>query len=201
MALEIERRFLVAGDSWRQHVRWQRELEQGYLLAGDDGLTVRVRSSGPLELPPHADADAAPGAAVPAAVAPPLREGAGEAWLTLKAAPPGLQARVAALCRLEFEYAIPLADAAALLELCPSRVLKRRHGLALPGGDWVLDVFAAENAPLVVAEVELDRADAAVVIPPWCVRELTGRHDLSNAALAARPLSRWSALERQALLD
>lgn len=57
MALEIERRFLVRGSAWRQHIRWQAPLRQGYLLATDEGLTVRVRL------------------------------GAGEqAWLTLKAA-------------------------------------------------------------------------------------------------------------------
>ncbi|MEY3735292.1 MAG: hypothetical protein RLZZ624_350 [Cyanobacteriota bacterium] len=43
MALEIERRFLVRGSAWRQHIRWQTPLRQGYLLATDEGLTVRVR--------------------------------------------------------------------------------------------------------------------------------------------------------------
>ncbi len=43
MALEIERRFLVRGSAWRQHIRWQAPLRQGYLLASEEGLTVRVR--------------------------------------------------------------------------------------------------------------------------------------------------------------
>jgi CYTH domain-containing protein len=38
-----------------------------------------------------------------------------------------------------------------------------------------------------------------VVVPPWCGRELTGRHDLSNAALALRPLAQWSEAERREL--
>jgi CYTH domain-containing protein len=121
---------------------------------------------------------------------------AAQAWLTLKAPSPRLgDERV----RLEFEYPIPPADAEALLALAPQQVLKRRHGLDLPGGDWVLDVFEAANAPLVVAEVELADPDQPVSVPAWCVRELTGRHELSNAALALRPLQTWPAEERAAL--
>jgi hypothetical protein len=37
-------------------------------------------------------------------------------------------------------------------------------------------------------------------VPPWCVRELSGRHELSNAALAMRPLAAWSEAERRELL-
>jgi len=173
----------VRGDGWRPHVRWQARLQQGYLVSGSEGLTLRVRSSEPLA-----------GA-----------EGEAQAWLTLKAAPPGPGAPVAprpgqALSRLEFEYAIPLADARALLQLAPHQLGKIRYGLDLPGGDWVLDVFEAGNAPLVVAEVELEDPDQPVTVPPWCGTELTGRHALSNAALAAQPLALWDRAEREQLL-
>ncbi|MEB3321476.1 MAG: CYTH domain-containing protein [Synechococcaceae cyanobacterium] len=173
MALEIERRFLVRGDGWRPHVRWQARLRQGYLVAADDGLVVRVRTRRP---------EAGGGAA---------------AWLTLKAPPP----RGAASCtRLEFEYPIPPGDGEALLALAPDQLVKLRHGLDLPGGEWVLDVFEGRNAPLVVAEVELDDEDRSPPVPAWCVRELTGLHQLSNAALAQRPLQAWSEAERAALM-
>jgi adenylate cyclase len=168
MALEIERRFLVAGQDWRPLVRSRARLRQGYLVSGSDGLTVRVRLS------------------------------EAEAWLTLKAVPPGASD---ALTRLEFEYGIPLADGEALLALSERQLGKCRYGLDLPGGDWVIDVFEGSNAPLVVAEVELGAADQALELPAWCVREISGRHDLSNAALAARPLASWSEAERQALLE
>ena len=46
MALEIERRFLVAGDGWRPHVRWSQHLCQGYLAASAEALTLRVRTAG-----------------------------------------------------------------------------------------------------------------------------------------------------------
>ena len=168
MALEIERRFLVAGQDWRPLVRCHTRLRQGYLTTGSDGLTLRVRLS------------------------------EAEAWLTLKAVPPGARD---ALTRLEFEYGIPLADGEALLALTERQLGKCRYGLDLPGGAWVLDVFEGANAPLVVAEVELGAADQPLVVPPWCVREISGQHELSNAALAARPLASWSEAERRALLE
>ena len=45
MGVEIERKFLVADDSWRGLVAASRPLRQGY-LAVDGGNTVRVRTDG-----------------------------------------------------------------------------------------------------------------------------------------------------------
>jgi CYTH domain-containing protein len=178
LAIEIERRFLVAGREWERHVRWRAFLRQGYLATGhDDGLVVRVRTSCPL---------GGEGPVKPSA------------WLTLKA--PAATASPGGLARLEFEYPIPLEDGEALLDLTPHQVVKRRHGLVLPGGgDWVLDEFEGRNAPLLVAEVELTDERQPLAPPAWCVRELTGRHELSNAALALRPLQEWSEAERATL--
>jgi CYTH domain-containing protein len=64
----------------------------------------------------------------------------------------------------------------------------------------VLDVFEGSNAPLVVAEVELQDPEQVVPIPACCVLELTGRHSLSNAALAHHPLADWPEYQRQQLL-
>ena len=160
MALEIERRFLVSGQAWQQHVSWSAALHQGYLVSGAAGLTLRVR-----------------------------RDGQDGAWLTLKFPAGGI-------ARQEFEYAIPAADAAALLQQCPESLSKQRHGLDLPGGDWVLDVFEGGNAPLVIAEVELEQADQSLAIPEWCALEITGDGRFSNAALARRSFAAWSPEER-----
>jgi CYTH domain-containing protein len=165
MAFEIERRFLVHGDQWREAIRWQAQLQQGYLVSGPQGLTVRVRTAKQ------------------------------QAWLTLKTA-----GSANGLVRQEFEYPIPLEDARSLLDLAPSQLSKWRYGLNWPGGDWVLDVFEGSNAPLVVAEVELQDPDQAVPIPACCVLELTGRPCLSNAALAHHPLADWPEYQRQQLL-
>ena len=171
MALEIERRFLVRGDGWRSHVTWEAQLQQGYLLNREDGLTARVR----LQRPDN---------------------GNDQAWLTIKAK---ADAEAPSHARLEFDYAIPVEDALALLKLSAWQVSKKRHGLHLPGGDWVLDVFAGHNAPLVIAEVELEQPEDTPPIPSWCGREVTGLHQLSNAALAQIPLRNWCDEERQAL--
>ncbi|MEB3200838.1 MAG: CYTH domain-containing protein [Synechococcaceae cyanobacterium] len=230
MALEIERRFLVRGEGWRRFILWQAELQQGYLHADARGLTLRVRSCRHLPLAPadatpsctatepdplvRAGRSGKPGGHQPPGepLAPGEDRGPGvpcsavdEAWLTLKA--PAAQAEpagadaAAALTRLEFEYPIPLADAQGLLAIAPHRLGKRRYGLSLAGGEWVLDVFSGENAPLVVAEVELESADAVVEPPPWCVLELTGRHELSNAALARTPFRQWPPEQRRPLLE
>jgi CYTH domain-containing protein len=172
MALEIERRFLVSDAGWRAHVSWQAELQQGYLLRREDGLTIRVR----LQRPDN---------------------GEDRAWLTLKAM---ADASMPSPARLEFEYGIPVADAVALLQLASWQVSKTRHGLLLPGGDWVLDVFAGANAPLVIAEVELEHPDDTPPIPSWCGQEVTHLHQLSNAALAQVPWQSWSDAERNSLI-
>jgi CYTH domain-containing protein len=121
-------------------------------------------------------------------------DGGDGAWLTLKYPAAGI-------ARHEYEYPIPCSDAQALLERSASQVCKARHGLALPGGDWVLDVFSGDNAPLVIAEVELERADQALELPPWCSLEITAFGQFSNAALAQRPFASWDAAERRPWLQ
>jgi CYTH domain-containing protein len=118
------------------------------------------------------------------------RGGAGEAWFTLKFPGEGI-------ARHEFEYAIPEADAGALLERCSAALSKCRYGLDLPGGEWVLDVFEGLNRPLVIAEVELEVAEQALEIPPWCVEEITALASFSNAALSLEPFSRWPAEQQR----
>ena len=180
MALEIERRFLVRGDGWLPLVISRDRLQQGYLQASPESVTVRVRRC-------------EPGAGQAGE--------AGKAWLTLKARPLDAASggELDGLVRQEFEYPIPDHDALALMALASNRLSKWRHHLHLSGGDWIVDVYEARNAPLVVAEVELDSPDQALVSPPWCALEVTGRHELSNAALARLPLDSWEGELRATL--
>ena len=46
MALEIERRFLVRGEGWRQYAGAPQSLRQGYLASSSEGVTVRMRLRG-----------------------------------------------------------------------------------------------------------------------------------------------------------
>ena len=99
--------------------------------------------------------------------------------------------------RHEFEYPIPVADAEALWDLAPHRLDKVRYALDCPGGDWVVDCFQGENAPLVLAEVELASAQADLLIPPWCGEEITGESRWSNAVLAQHPVQSWPEAQRR----
>lgn len=170
MGLEIERRFLVRTTAWQDQVRTSVHLSQGYISISPHGVTTRVRHD-------H-----------------------GKGWLTLKAPiAAGVAPAIAPIQRWEFEYAIPLGDAKCLLERCPHQLSKERHMLNLTGGDWVVDCFAGANRGLVLAEVELERSDASLCLPPWLGPEVSGDGRLSNAALAQRPWSQWLEEEKQAL--
>ena len=162
MALEIERRFLVVGEAWKDHAGEPQRLRQGYLASSADGVTVRIR----------------------------LR-GDGQAWLTLKAS-----AEPSGIARHEFEYTIPTEDAEALWQLAPHRLEKVRYSLNLEGGDWVVDCFSGRNASLVLAEVELAKADAELILPDWCGLEVTGQSRWANAVLAFQPVDTWSEPDR-----
>ena len=170
MGLEIERRFLVRTTGWQSQVCTSAHLSQGYISISPHGVTTRVRHD-------HA-----------------------RGWLTLKA-PIAAAATpaTAPIRRWEFEYVIPLGDARRLLEHCAYQLSKERHGLNLPGGAWVVDCFAGANRGLVLAEVELERSDAAVELPPWLGPEVTDDGRLSNAALARHPWRQWREEEKQGL--
>lgn len=90
--------------------------------------------------------------------------------------------------RLEFEYAVTLADAEAMLALCRRPLVeKRRHEVAHAGHLWEVDVFEGENAGLVLAEVELSAEDQPVELPSWVGREVTDDLRYRNANLPLPP--------------
>jgi CYTH domain-containing protein len=133
----------------------------------------------------------------PASVRVRLAEGDAErrAFLTIKQ---GTSARR----RLEFEYPIPLADARELLAATcgAARIRKTRYRVPWAGRAWEVDRFEDENAPLLLAEVELEDEGALVELPPWVGREVTDDARLTNVRLCRTPLARWPAPERRALL-
>jgi adenylate cyclase len=54
-----------------------------------------------------------------------------------------------------------------------------------------VDEFLGDNAGLVVAEVELESAGQAIVLPDWAGAEVTDDPRYYNVALASHPYSRW----------
>ncbi len=86
--------------------------------------------------------------------------------------------------RLEYEYEIPKSDAVEMLRMCEGRVIrKRRYYVDYDGLRWEVDRFDGDLAPLVVAEVELDRSRHDYRLPPFAGREVTGDPAYYNSTL------------------
>ena len=166
MPVEIERKFLPAGDAWRGGVVRTVSIAQGYLVgaqaldAGQARAAVRVRLAGE------------------------------SAWLTIKEA-------VAGVTRDEYEYSLPVPDAARMLEtLCAAVVRKRRHIVAVGGFEFEVDEFLGDNQGLVVIEIELDDEDQEYPHPAWLGREVSGEVRYYNVNLARHPYRDWTGTER-----
>lgn len=104
-----------------------------------------------------------------------------------------IKGRTEGASRDEYEYEVPVADAAAMLDgLCERPLVeKTRHVVVHDGTRWEVDEFEGENAGLVVAEVELTSEAQAFTLPPWAGAEVTGEARYYNAMLSKHPFSRW----------
>ena len=104
-----------------------------------------------------------------------------------------VKGRSVGISRLEFEYEIPVGDARRMLDdLCLTPLIeKTRFRVEHRGMTWEIDEFVGENAGLVLAEIELEREDQAIELPPWIGREVSDDPRYLNANLVARPFSRW----------
>jgi len=103
-----------------------------------------------------------------------------------------VKGRTRGLSRAEFEYAIPVRDAAALLELCKKPLVeKTRYRIPFGAHTWEVDEFHGANAGLVVAEVELESADEEPALPPWVGREVSRDGRYYNANLVKKPFTTW----------
>ncbi|EIJ36942.1 CYTH domain-containing protein [Thiothrix nivea] len=160
MATEIERKFLLVSDEWRQLAVRSESFRQGY-LSSSKHASVRVRIADD------------------------------KATLNIKGMTLGVQ-------RPEYEYEIPLHDAAELLDqLCERPLIeKTRHFVEFGGNLWEIDEFHGDNAGLVVAEVELDSPDQVITMPTWAGKDVSHLERYYNVRLTQYPYSRWTAEER-----
>jgi len=116
-----------------------------------------------------------------------VRRAGEKAFLTIKGEGLGL-------VRPEFEYEIPAKDADELLALCIQPLIeKRRYRVPHEGHTWEVDEFFGDNAGLLVAEIELQRADEPFAHPAWVGKEVTDDPRYQNANLVAHPWSLWKA--------
>ncbi len=168
MAIEIERKFLVAGDAWREAAHAVVAMAQGYLNdlslveAGAIRASVRVRIAGD------------------------------EAFLNIKSRELGRSRQ-----EFDYPIPVADARAMLAL-CVGGLVEKRRHLVRHGGHLWEVDEFLGDNAGLVVAEVELEDARETVARPGWLGPEVTDLPRYYNLALASRPYALWSEAERAA---
>lgn len=155
MGQEIERKYLVEGNDWRQQSTRTITMRQGYL---SDGFSSSVR----------------------------VRVEDDKAFLNIKSSTDGIH-------RHEFQYEIPVSDAAELLDHVALRPLieKTRHEVPVGAHLWEIDVFEGDNAGLIVAEVELAYADESFERPSWVGEEVSRDLRYYNVSLRKNPYINW----------
>jgi len=95
--------------------------------------------------------------------------------------------------RGEWEYPIPLDEAAELLDtLCPAPLVEKYRTRVTVGNHvWEVDEFLGANKGLVVAEIELAAEDELFLLPDWIGAEVTGQARYYNSSLIRQPFSTW----------
>lgn len=171
MGIEIERKFLLADDSWRTLVTSSRPIAQGYLVSvralreGIARASVRVRISGQ------------------------------QAWLNIKSVELGV-----ARAEYELPLPLADAQA-MLHSLCDGVLEKIRHHVEVDGWLFEVDEFLGENHGLVVAEIELPTAEAVFPRPSWLGPEVSELARYYNVNLIEHPYAAWTSSEREANAD
>lgn len=154
--LEVERKFLVTADAFKQEAFKQNHIVQGFLNTHPE-RTVRVRIKGD------------------------------QGFLTVKGV-----SNKAGTTRSEWEKAISVADAEALLQLCePGIIDKTRFEIKVGNHVFEVDEFLGENEGLIIAEVELNSENEAFEKPNWLGKEVTGDLKYYNSQLSLNPFKNW----------
>ncbi|HEY7929079.1 MAG TPA: CYTH domain-containing protein [Steroidobacteraceae bacterium] len=110
----------------------------------------------------------------------------GEGWLSVKSMRGGMT-------RDEYEVEIARTDAQEMLErLCEGFAIEKwRHLVDYAGHTWEVDEFLAENAGLIIAELELPAEDTPFERPPWLGAEITDEERFYNVRLSQKPFRHW----------
>ncbi len=105
--------------------------------------------------------------------------------LNVKAAKVGMS-------RAEYEYDVPAAEVEEMLAtLCTGLILKTRHYVTVGAHLWEVDEFEGDNAPLIVAEIELGSEDETFIRPDWVGEEVTQDRRYYNHTLSVTPYAQW----------
>ncbi|TCD54082.1 hypothetical protein EJ419_05340 [Alloscardovia theropitheci] len=94
--------------------------------------------------------------------------------------------------RYELENDIDPDIAAELVFRGGKAIVKNRYNAWLGEDGWNIDIFGADNYPLIIAEVERHNPVTNLVIPQFCATEITDQARFSNDGLATKPFSEWA---------
>lgn len=167
MGIEIERKFLLRNDDWRALAHHRTRIAQGYLNDSQALADGREQCSVRIRIFDQS------------------------ANINIKSRELGAR-------RQEFEYPIPLADAEQLMAFsCQGLIDKTRHLVRFGTHLWEIDEFAADNAGLIVAEIELENENENFERPEWLGPEVTQHLRFYNMQLSSRPFKCWSNEEKQ----
>lgn len=102
-----------------------------------------------------------------------------EGWLTIKG-----KSNDKGTIRMEWETAIPLEDAKALLKLVLDRPIKKiRYIIPHRQFTFEVDEFLNLKDPLILAEIELPEENTTFDKPKWLGKEVTGDTSYYNAMM------------------
>ena len=106
-----------------------------------------------------------------------------------------VKGRACGIVRSEYEYPIPLSDAAELLDMVGSdrQVIKNRTKIPFKGKIWEVDEFFGKNKGLVVAEIELKSVNEPFEKPDWVGEDISEDERYYNVSLMQCPYSQWKS--------
>lgn len=161
MGIEIERKFLLKDERWRQEVTaLPRRLTQGYFSKVPGGTTVRVRIADE------------------------------KAFLTVKGRSRGESSLERSEFEYEIPvddaHAMLQEFCGSRVVKKHRYILPAENGLY-----WEIDEYLDANLGLFTAEIELPDASASFVMPPWLGEDVSNDSRYSNGSLSTNPYCRW----------
>ncbi|WP_129900966.1 hypothetical protein [Bifidobacterium pseudolongum] len=152
---------------------------QSYFVHEDDyALRIRLQTRA-VRVPMSAQLD-------PKAVLERYRDDFREATLTVKGPSRGGT-------RYEAQRSIDSRVAAEIMLRGGDLIIKNRTSVWIGADGWNIDVFGGANVPLVIAEAERSTPVTNLIIPRFCITEITDQSRFSNDSLSWRPFSQWSS--------
>lgn len=204
--VEIERKFLLKNDAWKNGVTGTIEMLAGYLSGVIDNQTVILLEGEDSVIVTSNGRDSFTFPVTDFSLAKNLYDlKTREPLCTIRIRMENDEARFVfkgkpqendPLSRTEYDFAVDAGIAKkALHALCPANELisKTRHLVPHAGKQWEIDVFHGKNTGLIVAEIELSSADEKIALPDWAGEEVSLDFRYSNSALAKLPYSEWPA--------